>query len=1055
MANTQSSRETRREAEAEARKQAQALIAKDPRLASMPSVLARQIDISKFGSATGGVIPQQSIDTIVQIEATRATKQAIQGTKSAGNIVKDDAYVPDYFDSHFAASSGNAVRDDQVAKVNKANPSNPPPKIVDYGDETKRLQKRHPAAKPDSPPIQNLDFQNLDSNKKIQNVDYGDETERLRRRYPAAKYQTGVPAKVTVGSTGESTGDQRASQSDDSYTDLADNVYSTDIAAPGRPTIPAEFLKRFKERPNPLSQLTSVTYSISMYMLNLEEYKKMVVTGQKVLPPNPQLLVQTGGIDKSKSARNKYFDVDFVIDNVEITDNVGLATASRAHNSMAIKFSVYEPTGITFVQRLRKAVRDHNDELSVSRSTSVTRSQNLDSRFQNLDFQSSTRAQGTTPSPITADQNKRSEANSDFLMVIRFFGYDQNGKITNAKNMALGEQTSDPHAIIEKWIPFHLADVQYRIRDSGTEYVITAVIPQVSEGFGTMSGSIPFSFELQAQDVSSLLNGKTQVKQTNSPIEERRDSQRGSPPNASKSATTKTYVNGLADALNAHQKYLTKSVLEPGQTNAKPQQQSIADQYEILLDPIKGLGDAKITRTGKVQNKGTTAVEPEVSAKSRLGKEAGGKYNKEQSAWRLPAGQPISQVIDLVMRNSTYITSQQNMIYDESLGKGEGGYKPQPSAKIVMWYRIGCSLTPLGFDNLRSKYAYKYTYFVTPYQISSPMTPGFPDADSVRGVHKKYDYFFTGKNTEVINLNLDVKYQYLSSYTDQVVPHQRAAGKDSSVAPPALKAGFSSKPAQEGNERLTDLSSLLAHRLYSFSDIAQATFEILGDPDWIIQSEVFYNAPPPHAYYEPFMPDGSVNGGSGEILYSITINQVNDYDLNTGLATAQTQLEPTGYTGNPDIKIVGETTIFRAITCTSYFKQGKFTQRLVGAIKLDNNDPAKVEQKKKVEQKVKPAPKIVDYGDETKRLQKRHTEELPPPPAGPAPGAAGSPGTAAAAGMLGAFSHWRPNSPGLAKIIDEQRNPPRWTLDRYLRLHKAPIDAKNKTVDVTNDPLFK
>jgi hypothetical protein len=128
-------------------------------------------------------------------------------------------------------------------------------------------------------------------------------------------------------------------------------------------------------------------------------------------------------------------------------------------------------------------------------------------------------------------------------------------------------------------------------------------------------------------------------------------------------------------------------------------------------------------------------------------------------------------------------------------------------------------------------------------------------------------------------------------------------------------------------------------------DVARSTIEIVGDPDFIQQSEVFYSTPNLTA----FEPDGSVNSASGEVLYEVRFNRVTDYDMTTG--------ETPVNANNSDSKITGEKNLaqFAEVYCTqsvvNYFKEGKFTQRLMGTIRnfdIATNSPKQKQVEKNV-----------------------------------------------------------------------------------------------------------
>jgi hypothetical protein len=259
----------------------------------------------------------------------------------------------------------------------------------------------------------------------------------------------------------------------------------------------------------------------------------------------------------------------------------------------------------------------------------------------------------------------------------------------------------------------------------------------------------------------------------------------------------------------------------------------------------------------------------------------------------------------------------------------------------VQWYRIQCQSTPLEYDNIRRTNSYKIVYTITPYQINDPKVPAFPQA-AFRGTHKVYNYWFTGENAELLDLEIQTDFNYTMSFAANQggLP---PGDEWTSSARIYEKRYFQTKPNSEGTGGQGDTTTPaaeLAARLYQDQDLQKSTVTILGDPDWLQQSEVFYNSPT-QVYLSPFMPDGSVNTAASEVLYEIKFNPVNDYNLLDGLAKINSN---GGLYGQNTATIVLEpqSTVFCALQVHSNFRQGRFTQRLIGALRQFNAAKASI-----------------------------------------------------------------------------------------------------------------
>lgn len=661
---------------------------------------------------------------------------------------------------------------------------------------------------------------------------------------------------------------------------ITKTALGTSTAIGGRPIIAKEFLAPIVAKPNKLASLASQSYAISLYLLNKDEYKQMVENQVKYLG-NKSLIIQSGGIAGNSfiGQRNKYFDVDFYIDEVELHSAINAQATSSPHNVLTMKMSIIEPNGITLLRRLDAAVKDH--------------------------------AKLTNAQVTNQSQN--------YLMVIRFYGYDSNGKLVTADQLGIGETPSDPNAFVEKWIPFTINNIEYQIASKGVEYKVSASVPQVQVNFSqSFGGEIPFNIELLAPDVKTMFNGPVAYSTTQQNNADSQTTSTGASTAATGSTGTtapakassippKTITQGLAEALNQYQQDLVKAGTY-----------ELADQYEIILDSTPGLIDATLAKQGS-QDKTRSPLQQSNNPSDQL---LGSKnsYDKSTKNYEITAGTQVTQVLDQIMRNSSYVTSQQNISYDEQNKKAI----PQTPVSTVQWYRIQGKSIPIGYDNKRRNYAYKLVYTITPYQINDPRVPYYPPA-RFRGTHKIYNYWFTGQNTEVLDFVINVNANYLTVVGRDVIPPNDYSGRW------IEKRAFQTRPnesSQGGTGESTMPAAALADRLYSYADISTADVTILGDPDWLQQSEVFYL----DKDLNPFAKDGSVNTSASEVLFEMRFNGPTDFDLSTGLTpvykgnTAKSQI--TGETNLPS-----ESIIYCTTTITSYFKQGKFTQRLQGQLR--------------------------------------------------------------------------------------------------------------------------
>ena len=663
-----------------------------------------------------------------------------------------------------------------------------------------------------------------------------------------------VKLNQTQGS-GATAGSQTRATDDDSTNIVGNSVGNASQVVDGRAAIAAEFAEKIVPTENPLLGLASQTYSLAIYLMNSDEYKQLLGSDKKILP-STELILQSGGAPVGQ--RNKFFDVDFFIDNLNLDSVISSQGTSSPHNAVKFDFNILEPSGITFLERLRQAVWEHTGD-----------------KGQTINGQ-------------------------NYLLVIRFFGYDDQGNLVS--NDSKVEETSDPNALVEKFIPFQISSLNYKITSEMVTYNVKAVVPQENVGYSTARGTIPFNFQLNAPDVQTLLNGSTVITPTTA------SQFAGGPPNQNKKieAGPATVSQGLTNALNKHQDDL---VAKKGY--------SIPDRYIIELEDVAGLKDAKMRKQGEV-DKRFTDMQTSSNPNEKFNQKKQ-NFKPDSRNFSIAAGTQIVQLIDQVMKNSTYITAQQTVAFDEVTKK----QIQNPPVKTVQWYKVTQTCTPLEYDIDRGDYAYEIKYLISRYQINTPRSPYFPPA-MYRGVHKLYNYWFTGENTEVINFEIDVNSNYL-----QPIGIDGIGGQVNSNARFAEKKFFQSsaeESTQGGAGESTVPAAQLASRLYSTADVAKCSIEIVGDPDFLTQSELFYNT---EINLSPFEADGSVNSRSSEVLIEIRFNRPVDYNLATGLTPVfADNLEKSGITG--ELNLPEESLVFNIVKCRSTFKGGKFTQTLEG-----------------------------------------------------------------------------------------------------------------------------
>jgi hypothetical protein len=316
-------------------------------------------------------------------------------------------------------------------------------------------------------------------------------------------------------------------------------------------TINANFNQRIDPRPNILGDYVSYTYSISWYLLTPEQFNQLSVQTKKNIS-NWQLIMQTAGapITPANGApgRNEYFSNDYYLDNFILeTAFEGKGTGSAGNNA-TLSFTVTEPNGFTLIENLSKAVTSYYQKNNVaptlSNSTAQVQANSGDADAQEGGFYgNSNTANGAPPT----GPNTNVWTNAQYCMVIRFYGYNETGdlvqvgKRTNPSGRApTSSNSTDKNAVVEKFIPWTISDIDTKLASRTVEYQINGVVTPYIVAFSSQRGTIPYNYELAGTTVGEILNGRPSGAQYRRVADGRSDS--AQPPATTPSNATNAYV---------------------------------------------------------------------------------------------------------------------------------------------------------------------------------------------------------------------------------------------------------------------------------------------------------------------------------------------------------------------------------------------------------------------------------------------------------------------------------------------------------------------------------
>ena len=645
----------------------------------------------------------------------------------------------------------------------------------------------------------------------------------------------------------------------DDAQDIQDDTFIT--SAQGGVKTAKAFYEKFESTENPTNKYAQLTYNIGLYLQTPEQYKQLLVTQNKTTQGLKKIL-QSGG---SSSTEDVIFP-DLYIDDLEVRGLFAEANQSP-HNVTRLSFRIVEPMGYTFFQKLKK---------------------------------------------LCADNGMTEFSKQHYLMVIRYTGFDENGK-------QVSEADDDR---LSKFIPFVFSKITSKVATGAINYDCQAVAINHEVALSAKRATIPFNVELLGQTLSDIFNATAEVAEK--PAESTSQTTATSPWGTTETTVTPGILKskggtpqqskGIIDALNKQQKKL-----------ATEQGYKYADKYKVTF---KGdIGKQKIISSDAlltVKKSKPMSASARAAAQSLLSQNL--SLDKSRQIYSIPAGTGIHQVLDIMIRSSEYITKQQTHIIDPKTGK----VKPNPAQnEFLQWYHIGVRVLPIAWDDKRGDYAYEIEYIISPKQILDTYSPYFPKA-KLRGVHKKYNYWFTGENTEILNYEQDLNTSFFVAMDGRIPQTEQKTTEDSQRITTKAHVNMSGSTGlgQPGDN--ASPAEQAANVIYSTVDFAMFNMDIIGDPDYVQQNDILYTS---GDTFEAFMPDGSINYDSQEVLVEVKFRTMEDYKED-GSADLKDPLFTDGTKTSKGL-------IYKLTEITSTFAKGNMTQNIRGILREFDDEETK------------------------------------------------------------------------------------------------------------------
>ena len=663
---------------------------------------------------------------------------------------------------------------------------------------------------------------------------------------------------------------------------------------------------------NPLAQLSSYSYIITLYMISPDAYKAFIDSGRKKIDalskatpvgegsPNVEggalIVARTGG----NNTTDRIGNMDYFIDNLRMSSYINTKTTGAAIAAVSeISFTISEPYGFRFITDLKNAVKRLQAQSTSASYKSMT------SLFKQF-----------------------------FILGIKYYGYDADGNLIKGTDKLYGNMV-DPlggDGLFENFYDIQIQDFRFRLTGDTVTYNVTAAVPVTQNVLGVKRGRIPTGATVQGKTVEDALIGEYGLF-TNLNKKEEDKLKNGNVTYPNKFSVV---FMGEAEQLIKKSPLVTSNDLEKAR-----------------------FGDPLLNTTKEVNE--TQAQSPPDTTSRIL------SFGHDTS---------IISAIETIIKKSAYMVDALNTLYTNAK-------EPNPSQKnyeqinqepqTLRWFTVTSDIKKVDWDPKTNDWAYDLVYIIQVYDIPSMETPYYSTTSKYRGPHKRYDYWFTGQNSEVLDLDFTLDNTYFLSImgfpnkntqpsastpgnretnTDQRQTTGPAAGNGNSTAnstglkndPQAPNnQGPSEKNASGGGEfsvapgivNNADKSSSLgvgleaentvATYLYDPQAFSTARLQIIGDPDFLVRdSTTTINS----LYNQYYNTDGfTPNANGGQVFVEIGFKEGVDYRDTDGLLNINDNILFLTY---PDyVKKISENRIvYMVAQVDSLFNRGRFTQTL-------------------------------------------------------------------------------------------------------------------------------
>jgi hypothetical protein len=469
-------------------------------------------------------------------------------------------------------------------------------------------------------------------------------------------------------------------------------------------------------------------------------------------------------------------------------------------------------------------------------------------------------------------KSPRNPTRQFFILGIRFFGYDDKGNLMKASD--LGDYNSK-YGIFDRYYDINIINIKFKIDGNASTYSVDAVSIAPSVSFGIKRGRINNDTTVIGKTVQDVLEGpEGLLTKLNKANEE----------NAVGSPNIFSKIRWLG-----------------------PDAQKIKDATIVLpedWDKLKYPGiNARNTLDVSQVTEDTANPDP----------------TRRQIIFKNDTA--IQQAIAQIISQSSYLRDALALVYDsvKEPDTDDGEYKEtevnDPGDKIA-WYNLSAEVSEAKWNENISDFVYTITFIIQTYETPVITNAYINTTTKYYGPHKRYDYWYTGKNSEVLNYEQNINNGYFTIALD---------AKPNTLGNEEIPVALNRQINELRLGRLTvgqEAQNTYITSLFDPGSFVTAKITIMGDPDFLVmESPGSIN----DVYSRFYGTDRyTITPNGGQVFIEIDFKEAVDYDTKEGVLKINDRILFWKYPEEVPVEGVS----YRVIDVVSTFQNGAFKQVL-------------------------------------------------------------------------------------------------------------------------------